>query len=331
MADPQETTADAQPETPEAPPADGQGQPQQTGDSTRDAQGRFASQVKSNGEAGDAAAVEPQQATPVADWRKDLPEDLAKTAEKFTSPVEALKSYRELEKRLGRSVTLPGKDASEEEITAFYRKIGVPEDPSGYEVKLPEDLPEELKPDDEAQKRIDAFKAKMHAAGARPETVQAAIDAYYGMMTETVEAQKKALDEAGQNAEAELQKEWGDDFKANATFAQRMVQHFDPENRFAQFLENAVVDGKKLGDHPEFLRFFASAGRAMTEDTVHLSPSETEVNSINQQIDKLREQRSEAMAKGQHQRAMQLDEEERKLYATLSGGAPVVGSAGRTY
>lgn len=47
---------------------------------------------------------------------------------------EGLKSYNELEKKLGGSITLPKEGASDAEWKEFYGKLGAPGDPTGYKV-----------------------------------------------------------------------------------------------------------------------------------------------------------------------------------------------------
>ena len=42
------------------------------------------------------------------------------------------------------ALKMPGKDATPEDWQAFYKQVGVPDDPSGYEVKLLEGEPEDL-------------------------------------------------------------------------------------------------------------------------------------------------------------------------------------------
>jgi hypothetical protein len=69
-------------------------------------------------------------------WRDTLPDDLKGWAEKFDSPATALKSHRELEKKLGKSVTLPGKDATPEEVQAFHKKLGVPDSAAEYKGRV---------------------------------------------------------------------------------------------------------------------------------------------------------------------------------------------------
>lgn len=88
-------------------------------------------------------------------------------AETGTVRLEHLaRSYRELEKRLHGSVTVPGPDAGEEERRAFHRACGVPEGPDGYEIAAPHPL---LEADPEVN-------ARLHGAGFTPEQAQVVYD-----------------------------------------------------------------------------------------------------------------------------------------------------------
>jgi len=84
-----------------------------------------------------------------------------------TIRVEALlKSYRELEKRLSRMVTLPGEDADEEERSRFLRALGVPETAEAYSIEARHPLVTS-DPD---------VNARMHKAGFTPAQVQLVYD-----------------------------------------------------------------------------------------------------------------------------------------------------------
>lgn len=60
--------------------------------------------------------------------------DLMKRLTKFTNISELAKSYAELEGKIGASIVKPGKDATDEEISAFYEKLGRPKDANSYSV-----------------------------------------------------------------------------------------------------------------------------------------------------------------------------------------------------
>lgn len=84
------------------------------------------------------------QATPPVSekpWYSDLPEAYHPTitAKGWKSPNDVLESYVNLEKlfgadRAGNTLTKPKADATPEEKAAFYRQLGVPEKPEGYEI-----------------------------------------------------------------------------------------------------------------------------------------------------------------------------------------------------
>src|SRR5690349_14787907 len=64
-------------------------------------------------------------------------------AKQWGSLGDALKSHRELEAHVGKALVPPGKDATADDWSKFYAKLGRPEKPEGYELKVARDtLPE---------------------------------------------------------------------------------------------------------------------------------------------------------------------------------------------
>lgn len=160
----------------------------------------------------DPAPVEASSAAPIAD------EDLRGWVEaKFNGAEPTLEkvasSYRNLEKLVGaekadRTVTMPGPDAPEDEVSAFYQRLGRPEKADGYELPIPEG-------DD--GKMAEWAKGVFFEAGLSDK--QAAMVAekwneHVGSMQ--TESNQKAQQSA-QQAEAELKKEWG------ATYDQKVA------------------------------------------------------------------------------------------------------------
>jgi hypothetical protein len=264
--------------------------------------------------------------TGAADWRAAISEPgLRKVAEKFTSPAEVVKSYAALQSRLGRSVVKPGPDAAPEEVAAYRRQLGVPESVEGYEVKLPDDLPAPLRGDPAGEALQQDFLKAMHEAGASNAVVQKALDWYYGSVTDSLAQQEKGAAERRAEAEASLRREWGGDHERNLTFAQRAVRSFG-DAAFTEFLEGQEVEGVKLGDHPAFVRAFATIGRAMGEDQPLTGEGERGGGSLQARIDALHALQDSDPGR-YASRAVQ--SELQSLYARLYGGQPVVGSEGR--
>src|SRR5690606_39153024 len=81
---------------------------------------------------------QPQQQT-APDWRQSLPEGLRESPSlaNFKDVAELASGYLETKRALsGRTdgkVTLPGPEASPDEIQQFYKVWGVPESPEKYE------------------------------------------------------------------------------------------------------------------------------------------------------------------------------------------------------
>ncbi|NIA72278.1 hypothetical protein HBA54_27165 [Pelagibius litoralis] len=273
------------------------------------------------GGGGDAAKKEA-----AADWRAGLGDDLKPVAEKFTSPADVVKSYSELQKRLGNSVLLPGKDAKPEEIAAFHKKLGVPESPEGYKVELPKELPEELKPNEAAQESTKDFLKAMHGAGATPGVVQTALSWYYGSLQAGSEQKAANEKKATEEANAALEQEWGEDAKANDAFGVRAVKEFGGDD-FAEFLETKEIDGIKVGDHPAFRRAFANIGRKMGEGRPLVEGDSEAAGTVQERIDELHALQDKDPKKYASQA---VQNELRDLYGKLYGSQPIVGQEGRT-
>lgn len=80
-------------------------------------------------------------------WTAQLPEDLRSNADilkslsKFQKIGDLSKSYLELEKQLGSSIVKPGKDASAEDVQAFYKKLGKPDAAENYGIEEKDAMP----------------------------------------------------------------------------------------------------------------------------------------------------------------------------------------------
>jgi hypothetical protein len=115
-----------------------------------------------------------------------------------------LKSYRELEKRLSRMVTLPGDDADEEERFRFLRALGVPETADAYTIEERHPL---VTPDKDVN-------ARLHKAGFTPQQVQLVYDL-------AAERLLPLIAEAAQMFEAERDRSPARSFRQRRTLAAR--------------------------------------------------------------------------------------------------------------
>ncbi len=274
-----------------------------------------------------AVSRETSQAPEAAgDWRDAIAEpELRQVAEKFISPRDVVKSYAALQSRLGRSIVKPGAEASAEELAAYHRQLGVPDSPAGYDLSLPESLPEQLRPDAAGEALQHDFVAAMHEAGASNEVVQKALDWYYGTLDQSVAQKEQANADQRAETEASLRRDWGADHERNLNFAQRAVRDFGDED-FVSLLETREIDGVKLGDHPSFVRAFATIGRRMGEDLPLSGEPERGQAGLQTRIDSLhalQDSDPRRYASDAVQRELQ------DLYGRLYGNEPIVGDEGR--
>lgn len=114
--------------------------------------------------------------------------------------------YQSLEKRLGSMVSLPDDKAAPEDRDAFFKKLGWPGEPKGYEFARPEGLPEDVPYDEGMAER---FKAWANEAKLPKATAQALHDQYVKQFAEDLQAYKAEQLTNAKAAHETLVKEWG--------------------------------------------------------------------------------------------------------------------------
>ena len=197
-----------------------------------------------------------------SNWYNGMPDDLAghPTLEKFKdkTPHDLFKSYVNLEKMVGaNTVAIPGADATPEQMSEFYSKLGRPDTPEGYKFQA---LPDAVAAAPGAADMDKGFTDTVFKAGLRPEQAAAIRDWYLQQTMQVME--QTALQKAGQYDEAvgKLKKEWGDKFDANVASAKRVLRKFgDPEI-------TAHLEQTGLTNDPVLVKFLSKIGGAMTDD-----------------------------------------------------------------
>jgi len=217
-------------------------------------------------------------------WMASLP-DAYKGSERFAQfqePGQAWERFDKLLEAEGRSVTIPGENATDAERAAFYAKLGRPETPDKYNIKKPEGMPEDMPYSPELEK---AFREFAHAKGMPDKMAAELHEWFYGISKDghlKAQADVKAKQEsAAKEAQAALDKainglkdEWkGDDFKVNTELALRAFTQFSgttPEAKAEakKFVEETKIGNLALGDHPTFLKIFATIGKAISDDSM---------------------------------------------------------------
>lgn len=158
---------------------------------------------------------------------------------------------------LADKVVIPGEKATEEELNAFYQKLGRPESADKYEIKLPEG--QQL---DEGFAK--GFKETAFKSGLSPKQVAGLAEWYGGAAKAAVEASQAAqLNEVRESINAYAQKLGGDEkYKARVDEARVAVRALaTPE--LNEFLQKSG-----MGSRPEMIEFFAQLKGMMSEDKI---------------------------------------------------------------
>lgn len=157
------------------------------------------------------------------------------------------------------ALTMPGKDATPEEWSAFYAQIGRPETPEGYELPLPEG-------DDGAFAKQMAPILHKHGVSAEQAKGLAAdwnamVAAQVAEMDAADAAHATAMNAKNTAEAADLKNEWGQAHDANMHFAKLAVQQFMPAEKAGDVI--AAIESK-LG-YKATIQFLHGIGKGLGE------------------------------------------------------------------
>lgn len=172
-------------------------------------------------------------------WYATIPEPEARAhveSKQYANPAElALANYNLTKMQRGADdvIALPGKDAAPEQVKEFYSKLGVPENPAGYEFKFGEGV--------EVDDGMMEFgRNTFHKANLTPEQAQIVADNWNEFIG-TQGAAALGADTAANNAALDaLSASWGADLEANKAAGQRAVQALGLSNEAVERIEGAV-------------------------------------------------------------------------------------------
>lgn len=146
-------------------------------------------------------------------------------AKKWGNPDDALKSYRELETHASKGLHMPGENATADEWKAFYGKLGRPETPDKYELKLNTELVPQDFPYDE-NSAIE-FRNWAHEAGLNPKQAQQLHDKFISHQAGQFGQSREAMAKAEGDTHREIVRTWGDPdtngYRENLEYASRAI------------------------------------------------------------------------------------------------------------
>jgi len=214
------------------------------------------------------------QPAPAGDWKDSLSEDMKNNPSlSDIKDVDALaKGYVNAQGMIGRSVRIPGEDASDEARSDFYsslekvpgvyhvdeedkgklyERLGRPQSAEGYEY----DLGEKSEVLDKAA--LGQYNQKFHEIGLSNSQAQELVSmeiARSEQMTEQLQASRES-------GEAKLKEVWGPDYDARLHGAKEVARHYS--ERFPDAVKE-LTEGS-LGNNPVVLAILAEQHKTMVE------------------------------------------------------------------
>ena len=201
------------------------------------------------------------------DWTAGLSQDNRSLIEtKRYRNVNALAdAYRSAEAKLGQAVVPPGEGAPEDELNAFYGKLGRPDTPDGYQFGLPDGLPESFHYSEDL---ANAYRSWAHEAGLTPHQAQAVHDRFIAAEAARVSADREAVDRRISETDEALVREFGprdsEDFTRATDLARRAIRALGMEEALADV--GVLVDGNTAASAPIIIAMSKVGERLYAED-----------------------------------------------------------------
>lgn len=206
--------------------------------------------------------VTPQgnQDPPALGWRAALPDEykeheFVKTFQKpgdFVKTAIEIKADRDsLKTKLENSIPKLAADAKPEEQEAYYKALGRPDKPEGYE----------LDGDHQDEKTVAWARNAFHKAGLNGTQAKTLSAEWNGFIASMVAAETETRQKEREAADAKLKTELGDRYDGSIEGVRRAWKKFT-DTEF-----DAFVNETKIGNDPRLIRFMLKVSKAIGEDT----------------------------------------------------------------
>ena len=213
-----------------------------------------------SGDVADKAVTAP------ADWPEDWRTKLAgedksylKTLDRFNSPADLAKAYRDAQKRLSAGnlrAVLPD-NPTEEELKAWRTENGVPDNPKGYDLELGNGFVW----GEADQPMLDSFTEYALNANLPNSAVKQVLGWYASMQEQQASQREEADARFHQEAQDALYREWGNEYRKNINAIANVLDMHAPEEVKGDMLMARLPNGRLLGDDPRMVKMLASLAR----------------------------------------------------------------------
>jgi hypothetical protein len=195
------------------------------------------------------------------DWREKLAKGDAKRLERlgrFASPDALLEAQEAAQRKISEGLKpkgKPGEKATAEEWAAYRKDNNIPEQVDDFVKAIV--LPDKRVIGDDDKPIVAAFAERAIKKGIAPGDMAEMVDEYYALQEEQQFQQATADAAFKKEAEAELKKDWGGDYAGNFAAMRPYFESVDPD-LFNNLMGGRMADGRKIGNHPAMLKFFAN-------------------------------------------------------------------------
>lgn len=222
------------------------------------------------------------------DWRDQMSggdEQLAQMLSRYRSPENVGKALKELRVRMSKqsSPTVPAlsENPTEQEVTEYRQAFSIPEESSGYEVTLPE----ELQRDEEL---MGMFLDHAHKNNMTPTAVQAAVDWYSAHQITTEQDRNEYAHQHRNETEDLLRQEWGSDYRGNLNAVQQYLDNVLGEEAASELRSFRNERGALISNDAQFLKLLVQpAIDAMGANAVYAGDNASVAQSLEERKQEL--------------------------------------------
>jgi hypothetical protein len=179
--------------------------------------------------------------------------------------VESLaKSYVNAQKLIGADKIILPKDDSPESWEQVYNKLGRPESPDNYEIKIPEQVKEGMFFDNEL---IGEFKTKVHQLGLSKKQAEELYNWHTQKMEGKADLFNQTFQQQQEKVVEDLKKTWGNNYENEVAKAKSVIDKFSTPD-FKEYL-----DSTGLGNDLNLIKFMNNVAKSIGEDSFEVNNS----------------------------------------------------------
>lgn len=184
-------------------------------------------------------------------WLSSLPEELkgAESLAKFKDVSSLAQSYLEAEKSLTSRVAIPKPEASDEEWSKFYQKLGLPEDKKYTDKRSPED-----------EEYLSKYEEMFHQSGLTKRQGSKLFEHLYNFSTDLQKQQIERVEQSRKDNVDWLKSSYGSEFENKMTVMQAALSRFGTKE-LASMLEESSYS-------PPLVDLLVKVGEVLKSDSL---------------------------------------------------------------